>query len=259
MDDEKVITMDERIPRLKEQRRQKANRRFIFYISVFFLLILIVVYLQTPLSKVGSIKVSGNHYLSSSEVIKASSLTGDTGFWDVEPEVIEKKIQKAGQIESARVDKQLPNDITISVQEFGRIAYVKEGSRYYPILENGFRLSQLTKNDIPVNAPLLINWKQDGKIAEMAGQLSQLPEGIIHRISDIHLSPTNEFPNGIKVFMNDGYEVWATIGAFADKMKTYQAIVQELDPDQRGIIHMRVGTYFETYDEMEEPLNEPEE
>lgn len=259
VDDEKVITMEERIPKLKEQRRQKANRRFILYISVFFILILVVVYFQSSLSTVDQIQVSGNHYVSSEEVIKAARITGESGFWDVKAPPLESKIESIGEIESATVEKQFPNDILISVQEFGRIAYLKEGIRYFPILENGYRLDPLEKNDVPVNAPLLVNWKQGEQLERIAVELSKLPEAIIHRISEIRFSPSAEFPGGIIVYMTDGFEVWATTEDFAENMKSYPSIVEELGEKQRGIIHMRVSIYFESYKQKEGSENEPQE
>ncbi|MCD8509650.1 MAG: hypothetical protein LRY73_07065 [Bacillus sp. (in: Bacteria)] len=36
MDHKKIIEIEERIPTLKERRKQRANRRLIVYISMFF-------------------------------------------------------------------------------------------------------------------------------------------------------------------------------------------------------------------------------
>ncbi|UTR15185.1 Miff domain-containing protein [Salipaludibacillus sp. LMS25] len=36
MKEKKVIKIEERIPKLKERRKQRSNRRLIMYVSVFF-------------------------------------------------------------------------------------------------------------------------------------------------------------------------------------------------------------------------------
>ena len=39
----------------------------------------------------------------------------------------------------------------------------------------------------------------------------------------------------IKLYMNDGYVVTASIKTFADRMKTYPSIVSQLDGGKRGL------------------------
>ncbi len=51
-ENEKIVNIEERIPKIKEQRKQKANRRLISFILLFFIMVLIIIYLQTPISKI---------------------------------------------------------------------------------------------------------------------------------------------------------------------------------------------------------------
>ena len=74
MSKDKVVTIHERIPSLKDQRKQRANRRLLFFLSFFFLLLLLMVYFQSPLSHVRNITVSGTHFLSEEEVIEYSQM-----------------------------------------------------------------------------------------------------------------------------------------------------------------------------------------
>ncbi|MCD8500622.1 MAG: hypothetical protein LRY71_01750 [Bacillaceae bacterium] len=36
MDKQKIVSLEDRIPKLKQQRKQRANRRLIIYLSTFF-------------------------------------------------------------------------------------------------------------------------------------------------------------------------------------------------------------------------------
>ena len=47
-----VRSLEDRIPYMKKQRRKKANRRMFSVLSLFGILILLVVYLQTSMSNV---------------------------------------------------------------------------------------------------------------------------------------------------------------------------------------------------------------
>ena len=91
----KVITIEDRIPRLKEERKRKANRRFILYLSLFFLLILLVVYLQSPLSKVGKIDIQGNFYVSDADILKAGQITENTSFWNISKTKLNSQMSKS--------------------------------------------------------------------------------------------------------------------------------------------------------------------
>jgi cell division protein FtsQ len=66
----------------------------------------------------------------------------------------------------------------------------------------------------PIDAPLLIGWSTDQELAEMAAELSNLPESLIHRISEIYFTPVLEDPLRITLYMNDGFEVSSTIRHF---------------------------------------------
>lgn len=248
MTKEKVIPLEERVPTLKAKRRQKANRRFVLYISAFFLLILTIVYFQSSLSRVDRIVVKNNHFISDRVVKKANGIDGQTGFWDVDAQTISRRVKnKIGQVQDVSVKKKFPNDIVITVHEYDRIAYVKRDGEYYPVLENGFCLPPLKKGELPQGAPLLVHWGDSKKLKKIAGELSDLPQSIVHRISTLRLTPTKEFPHAVTVLMTDGNTVLATIDRFAEKMKHYPAVVAGIPKGKTGVIHMRVGIYFETY------------
>lgn len=85
-------------------------------------------------------------------------------------------------------------------------------------------------------------------IAEMTGQLAELPAAVLGAMSEIHYKPTKEYEDRVIVYMNDGYEVSATIRRFADKLAHYPAIVAALDRNVKGVIHLEVGSYFVPYD-----------
>src|SRR5690625_5637954 len=78
MEKKKIISIEERIPKLKAARKKKANRRLLFYLFLFFILITIIVYLQSPLSTVDEVKVNGNNNVEQAEIINMTEITEDT-------------------------------------------------------------------------------------------------------------------------------------------------------------------------------------
>ncbi|HET7580655.1 MAG TPA: FtsQ-type POTRA domain-containing protein [Bacillales bacterium] len=244
---EKVITLEDRIPKLKEQRRQKTNRRLTLYLSVFFLLILLVLYFLSPLSHVGKVTVTSNHFVDKQQIVSASGLSHQTSFWDVHAKTIQQNIKDIKEIKSVEVEKHFPNTVSINVTEYGRVAYLKTDGQYYPILENGMRLAAIKKGEIPEGAPILVDWPKGKHLNKMAAQLQKLSAPIVRQISEIYYTPTDLFPGAITLYMNDGFEVRALIRNFAQRMADYPEIISKINPQTKGIIRLRVGMSFQKY------------
>jgi len=81
MEKGKLIVLEDRVPKLQEQRKQKANRRLILYLSLFFILILFIVYSQSSLSNVSNIEVQGNKHVSDKDIVKESGMSKKTSYW----------------------------------------------------------------------------------------------------------------------------------------------------------------------------------
>jgi cell division protein FtsQ len=259
MDHKKVIPLEDRIPKLRIQRKQRSNRRLVFYLSFFFLLLLTVVYFQSPLSDVKNIQIEGNRYVSDEKIINVSGLNERTSFWGVNKQLIVEKLTSLQEISEVTVERVFPNTLQVKIKELSRVAYLEVEGKYYPILESGNILDEdSSMQRFPIDAPLLIGWSTDQELAEMAAELSNLPESLINRISEIYFTPVLEDPLRITLYMNDGFEVSSTIRHFSEKIRPYQAIVKELDPNIKGIIHMKMNPYFEQFDNEEEEENESE-
>src|SRR5699024_7539769 len=118
MSEKNVLSIEDRIPKLKQARKKKTNRRLIFYLSIFFLLVSLVVYLQSPLSNIKTIKVTGNAVLSNEEIIKLSGLTDQTNIWSINKNEISEILQENPMVSDATVKRSLPQTVEITVDEF---------------------------------------------------------------------------------------------------------------------------------------------
>jgi cell division protein FtsQ len=137
MDHKKVIPLEDRIPKLRIQRKQRSNRRLVFYLSFFFLLLLTVVYFQSPLSDVKNIQIEGNRYVSEEKIVTVSGLNERTSFWGVNKQLIREKLTSLQEISEVTVERVFPNTLQVKIKEFSRVAYLEVEGKYYPILESG--------------------------------------------------------------------------------------------------------------------------
>jgi cell division protein FtsQ len=258
MDKGKIVALEDRIPKLKEQRRRKANRRLIILLFLFFTMIAVVAYVQSPLSHVKKITIKGNDLLSTNEIISTSHLSKKTNIWSVKKDSIALDLQKVNVIKEAKVKMVWPNTVMIEIEERKKIAYLESDNSYYPVMENGKILKDREVAEIPVNAPILFKFKEGAILKETVSALLELPDEVLNAISEVHYTPKKTDQYHISLFMNDGFEVSATLRSFSEKMIHYPSIISQLDPNKKGIIDLEVGSYFKAYELKAEKSEESE-
>ncbi|WP_337999012.1 cell division protein FtsQ/DivIB [Bacillus methanolicus] len=192
MEKGKIVSIEDRIPKLKQQRRKKANKRVILLLILFFSLIACVVYFQSPLSRIKMVQVNGNEVYPKDELLSLIGITKSTNIWKVDKEAIEDKLKNLPEIKSANVKIKLPDTVIINVKEYKRIAYIVKEASYLPVLENGEILKSEQTADLPVSAPLLIGFTEGEVLEEMITNLQNLPEEVINSISEIHYKPKKQ-------------------------------------------------------------------
>lgn len=244
MEKKNVVSIEDRIPKLKEARKKKANRKLLFYLSIFFLLISLIIYLQSPLSNIKEIQVLGNKVVSKKEIVKRSELTTETNVWGISKKSITRALETHPLIERVEVKRKLPQTVQLYVIEYKIVGFKMGKKGYFPILENGTIIKEQQMHPSG-EAPIFHNFKENEYLIRTAEELAEIPDDIFNLISEISWEPSEKNKYKIVLYMSDGYIVHATIRDFANKMAMYPSIVAQLDPDEKGIIHMGVGTYFE--------------
>ncbi|MDQ0206442.1 cell division protein FtsQ/DivIB [Alkalicoccobacillus murimartini] len=262
MSDKKVITMNDRIPSLKEQRKQRANRRLLFFLGIFFILLVLMIYFQSPLSNIKEIQVTGNVVAETEEIVQASDLAEGNSIWNLHSEDSITQIEELKEVASADISRKLPNTVEISITEYPRVGYVKQEDGYFPMLESGSLLDVLPDGDVPSDAPVIVADTEMVKLERLAEELGETSDQIKERISEILFIPTEEDPLALRLYMNDGLIVQTSINNFSEWMSPYPSVAKEVDRSKQGILHMKMSPYFEDLnyqEEVEEELQDQEE
>ncbi|MDQ0253814.1 cell division protein FtsQ [Evansella vedderi] len=258
MSQKKIIEIEERIPTLKERRRQRTNRRLIIYISVFFLLMTVVAYFQSSFSHIKHVEVHGNNNVTESWVIENSGLFPDVSMWLYRGEDVQATLLEHPEVADVTVTRQWPNTISITIEEYQRIAYIEEEGRYIPLLSNGYTLKEADNTFVPYDAPILVGFYDSDVKAEIAKELMEVSSSLRLRMSEIYLSPVDNDHQRLTIYMNDGFIVSSTVRRFAERIAPYPSVVEQLDPSVEGIVHMRMNPYFERFESEEEEAGESE-
>ncbi|MEH7400740.1 FtsQ-type POTRA domain-containing protein [Gottfriedia acidiceleris] len=246
MQENKIISLEDRVPVLRNKKRKKANLRILVTILVFFSLLLCVLYFQTSIGSKIHLVINGNQLYSDKEIEKLADVSVDDSFLTIRSKRVVDQLESQNTIQSAIVHKRFPNKVEIDVKEFQPVGQGLFSGKKYLLLESGVLIKE--KNSLGnTTAPDLIGWKQGDELQEMAAELKKMPQSIFQSISEIDYTPSKDDPLLITVFTNEGYEIRTTIRKFSNKMSNYPLILKSIPKDQKGVIHLEVGAYFSPY------------
>ncbi len=255
----KDSSLEDKLPKLKEKRRKKMKQRLTLLLLLFSFAILVVVYFISPLSKIEKISVSGTSEVTDQSVIDASRIKSGEPLWETffsrkEKEKLVKK--QLSQVKSMNLKFDSINSYELTIDEYKTVAYLEKKDTYYNILENGKIVNESRKVSIG-NQPIFINFKEGKVLKKMLEQYHLLKENIHNSISEIEYTPSKTDPYLIKIYMNDGNQVIASITSFAEKMAFYPDIVQKIG-EEKGIINIEVGIYFLPFESGPSETNDDE-
>ena len=239
--EKKIVSIEDRIPNLKATRQKKAKRRFRFYLIVLLVLVFVVVYLETSLSHINRIDVSGEHYLDEATILAASNLTEEISIWGFEKSSIEEQLTAIKEVKSARVIRKFPHDVQIEITENHTVGYLYNGTELMPVLENGTQLTPTTLASYPGDAPLMLNFQKDAFLDMLILELKETKQQLLAHISEIHYAPTETNPYQLLLYMTSGFELKTSIRDFSTHLKSYPSIVSQLDDKDPGLIEIGAG------------------
>lgn len=237
----------DKLPRLRQQRHRELARRLALLLSIFLVVIGVMVYLISPLSHVQAVTVKGTQELSAKQVQRAVGIRpGDSIFKVVGHQKRLQRVapQHSTRLKRVRVQFQAPNRVTVRVHEYATAGYVVRNGQYYEVLENGV-VSQQSVSQPKSGTPVYGKFKSTKALHRMILQYARLSTAIKHSISEIQAAPTKMNAQRVHLFMNDGNEVYASIGSFAKKMAYYPSIAHRMK--QKGVVHLEVGAYSSAF------------
>lgn len=246
---EKVIDIEERIPSMREKRRRRTNRKFIFVVTIFIFALLVILYFQSPLSRIEKITLKGTNLYDESFYLETSGLAVDKPLWGFSIKDVEQSMRKLDSVQEVSVSRKWLREVEVEIMEWQPIAYIEKGGQYSLLLENGeeFSEGQLFPEE---DAPILNGFTDSEHKKRITAQLMKMESSIYQLISEIIYEGTSDDPDHLTVYMDDGYEVKAIIPTFAEKMAYYTGITAQLQDYEKGVIDMEVGTFFTPYSEI---------
>ena len=207
------------------------------------LVLLLSIYLLTPLSTLKHIEVKGNVQTQADDIKQVSGIQDSdyTLSLLLNKEKHAEQIKSNHWIESAKIDYKFPTNFTIEVKEFEIVGYYVTGEDHYPILSSG------TIDSSPVNllnlpeTYLTVTFNDEQQVKDLITGLSSISEDIKSQIQKIELAPSKATADLLKITMLDTDEILVPLSELSKKLPYYSKIKQQIA--EPSFIDMDAGIY----------------
>ncbi|MGX7415494.1 cell division protein FtsQ/DivIB [Aerococcus christensenii] len=213
----------------------------------------------SPFNRVQGLTVSGNRLVADEQLLFTSGLKPNMSYLGIEketPVVTERLRAQYPSVQKAQVIAEDNFSVRLNVQEFRAVGYIDKEDFKCPVLEN----QQTLTDPLPYgeqDVPNLVGFGED-EIPELASQLGKLSDDILAQIEEVDNVSDEIYQHHIAFKMKDGNIVVGFVESFAKRMQYYNQIVKSLK-NQKGIINMEVGSFFEVKTPLTDPFASPEE
>ena len=245
-------------PKVKEEKEKKKEKpekpakpkiapvhiwRAVSILVPSVLVLLLSIYLLTPLSTIKHIEVKGNVQTQADDIKQISGIKDSdyTLSLLLNKEKHAEQIKSNHWIESAKIDYKFPTNFTIEVKEFEIVGYYVTGEDHYPILSSG------TIDSSPVNllnlpeTYLTVTFNDEQQVKDLIAGLSSISEDIKSQIQKIELAPSKATADLLKITMQDTDEIVVPLSELSKKLPYYSKIKPQLA--EPSFIDMEAGIY----------------
>lgn len=241
-----------------KHHKRKAGKILIF-LFLFFFVILSVVFFQSSISRIQVINVFGNERLSAQEIVDLSEIEIGDQILLLRESSIKQRLLQNPIIKDATLEINFPGNVNLSITEYGTVAYLLNSDlQLQPVLANGY-VFQGSVDEV-IHHPIITKWDDPNLLPNMCNELMKLNALVLGQISEIRHMPTENDPFKLVLYMRDGFEVQTSIIQFADHLKKYMYVVENLEEQVPGVIYLNdAGIYFTSYEVLQEYVDQIKE
>jgi cell division protein FtsQ len=234
-----------------QQRRRNRTRAVV---TGFFLFIGVVAVLESPLTRVRSLTVSGNTSISEQDIIKSAQLSPGMSLWQVNGAAVQHRVTRAEPlIQSVSVHTDyMTGVVTLQVHEKHVVALYEDGGQFYELLQDGTVLGKTSSAagfpwpivTAAASGSVVAGQKApNSDIPMLCEQLSRMPASFLTTVSEIQL---DAFGNATLYFDN-GFAARSQVQSLVKNIPTIDTAVQYFSSKgyQPGLVDVSGGPPYE--------------
>lgn len=247
--------MAELIPLLKEPPpKKRGSRKLILILVLLFLILLSILFFNSAISKVSAVTVSGEQFTPEAVIKEAASVRPGDAFFGTVAGTVEKRVDTLGSIKRTTVEKKFPGEVRIIVEEYPPVAFeMDDAGKLSAILASG-KILEADAGSAVVDKPVLSGWRKDDPVKKkLCEALADIRAEDLDHLSEISPSPTESYPDRIRIYTRSGFEIVTAVSLLKDKLPTINSVVEERSPGRATLLladtYMPFGSAEESADE----------
>ena len=214
------------------RRKKKLKKRFKFLIFLAIVGV-IVGYFISDLSKVHSIKVTGNEVISSDTIKEASTLDSSTIYLLINRSKVIESIESLPFISDAKISYGILGNVTIKVEETDKTAYCEIDDVTYVIDEYG-KVASTDDEEIKTKLKSCVKLSEFEDVEfleEFAKEYAEIPDIIKDNTSDVIYAPKDADETRVRFILNSGKELILRVEDMVEELEAfpYEAYMSEYD------------------------------
>ncbi len=245
------------IPSYKRRNdKHRTNKKLLNRLFLFFILIAIIAYLKSPISKVTEIEITGENLLLTKDIYDKANIQQNMQYFFIKTSTLEEKLLELREVNKVKVSKEFPGKLKIEITEFKPIAVLLlKSENIVPLLENGFLLEN---NSQYFNLPLITKWQDEELLPILAEQLKGIEPDVFEQISEIQQNPQASNQHRVLIFTKEGYKIHTSLDYLSKKLNLYPTIIDNLSEKESNIgeLYLLESMRFEEYDDEGGNLNQ---
>lgn len=215
--------MDERVPplRIKVGHKRSLSPWVFVFILVFFMGILLVVFLWSPLSRIEQLQIQGNQLMSEEEIMQTTQLYKGVSYFHTNLMKAKDRLEKRSEIQHAEIKRSFPNKVYIKIKEFPVVAYIQwNDGQFAPVLLNGTILPHRRTSEIIQPWPVIEKKDHANPTLQLAlRNFIHVPKPIRQEIEFIHLVENR--PDQVVLVSKNHHQIFIRAGELHQKMIYY--------------------------------------
>ncbi|WAH35531.1 cell division protein FtsQ/DivIB [Alicyclobacillus dauci] len=217
-----AVTQEERA------RRKSRNRKIVMG---FFVFIGIVVVLESPLSRVRHVDVSGNVTIQDTRIVKDSGIRSGESLWQVNGEKISSQITSMEpMVQSIQVSTNwLQGSVHIGVTERHVVAIYESSGKFYELLDDGVVYSSMEPTSglpFPVvtgsHSNIAMGQAVSPEVTTLCKQIAQIGANALSNVSELHANGDGT----VSMYLDNGFVVIADNTGLEGAINVMQPTVQ---------------------------------
>jgi cell division protein FtsQ len=203
------------------EKRGSPSPWVVGFIFLFFVGMLLLLFLRSPLSVIEQIHIQGNHLLTKQDILTKTGLKKGASYFFVSRSQVEQRLQSLPEIAEVEVTKSFPHQIYIQVKEKPLIALLKtKEERLVPLLADGTILPQRIFPSFEQAMPVFAGWTYPSPtLTETAKQWARLPESIRSEIELI--KPVSRREDQVELQSKRGHLIRVRAAHLQQRMRYY--------------------------------------